>query len=155
MTWKEAAAELGTSTFVSGLKALEGSMKKRDYKRLVSTTVAQLLELHPDIGAKKARRWARKATGTRPAKQRARKLTDLGPGEAATAAGMAALSATAAKVVGHLAGRIKDRVEHRADEVQHRTDEVEHRADEVEPRSAEADAPDTGSAEDNPPSHTG
>lgn len=68
-TWKEAAAQLGTSTLVDSLKALEGTMKKRDYKRLVSTTAAQLLELHPGLGAKKARRWVRRATGTKPAKR--------------------------------------------------------------------------------------
>jgi hypothetical protein len=68
-TWKEAAAQLGTSTLVDSLRALEGSMKKRDYKRLVSTTAAQLLELHPGMGAKKARRWVRRATGTKPAKR--------------------------------------------------------------------------------------
>ena len=68
-TWKEAAAQLGTSSLVDSLKALEGTMKKRDYKRLVSTTAAQLLELHPGLGAKKARRWVRRATGTKPAKR--------------------------------------------------------------------------------------
>ena len=68
MTWKDAAAHLGTGTFVSGLTALEGSMKKRDFKRLVATTVAQVLEAHPDVRRRKARRWARKATGTRPGK---------------------------------------------------------------------------------------
>jgi hypothetical protein len=68
MTWKDAAATLGTGTFLSGLTALEGSMKKRDFKRLVATTVAQVLEAHPDVGRRKARRWARKATGTRPGK---------------------------------------------------------------------------------------
>ena len=67
-TWKEAAAQLGTSSLVDSLRALEGTMKKRDYKRLVSTTAAQLLELHPGMGAKKARRWVRRATGTKPAK---------------------------------------------------------------------------------------
>ena len=67
-TWKEAAAQLGTSNLVDSLKALEGTMKKRDYKRLVSTTAAQLLELHPDVGAKKARRWVRRVTGTKPGK---------------------------------------------------------------------------------------
>lgn len=67
-TWKEAAAQLGTGNLVDSLKALEGTMKKRDYKLLVSTTAAQLLELHPNVGAKKARRWVRRATGTKPAK---------------------------------------------------------------------------------------
>jgi hypothetical protein len=68
MTWKDAAAQLGTGTFVSGLTALKDTMKKRDYKRLVATTVAQVLEAHPSVGRRKARRWARKATGTRPGK---------------------------------------------------------------------------------------
>ena len=68
MTWKDAAAQLGTGTFVGGLTALKGSMKKRDFKRLVATTVAQVLAAHPDVGRRRARRWARKATGTRPGK---------------------------------------------------------------------------------------
>ena len=79
-TWKEAAAQLGTSTLVDSLRALEGSMKKRDYKRLVSTTAAQLLELHPGMGAKRARRWVRRATGTKPAKRGAEQAA---PAEAA------------------------------------------------------------------------
>jgi hypothetical protein len=68
MAWKDAAAQIGTGTLVNRLAALKGTMRKRDFKRLVATTVAQLLEVHPDLGRRKARRWARKATGTRPGK---------------------------------------------------------------------------------------
>jgi hypothetical protein len=39
MAWQDVAAQLGTSTLVSGLRSLEGKMKKRDYKRLLSSTV--------------------------------------------------------------------------------------------------------------------
>jgi hypothetical protein len=102
MAWKEAAAQLGTGTLVSGLKALKGTMKKRDFKRLVSTTVAQLLAVHPDLGRRKARRWARKATGARPAKLGKR---FLGLKEAVESAGAAALAAGAAKAASKLADR--------------------------------------------------
>lgn len=113
MTWKEAAAQLGTSTLVQSLKALEGTMKKRDYKRLVSTTVAQLLELHPGVGSKKARRWVRKATGTRPAKRGLPRLKGVGAREAAEGLGLAAVAAGAAKMVGHVAERVSDRLAER------------------------------------------
>jgi hypothetical protein len=68
MAWKDAAAQIGTGRLVNRLAALKGTMKKRDFKRLVATTVAQVLEVHPDVGRRKARRWARRATGTRPGK---------------------------------------------------------------------------------------
>lgn len=102
MAWKEAAAQLGTGTLVSGLKALEGTMKKRDFKRLVSNTVAQLLEVHPDLGRKKARRWARRATGTKPGKVPLRKKGGPGLKEAV---GVAAVTAGVAKVAGKLGER--------------------------------------------------
>ena len=113
MTWKKAAAQLGTSTLVQSLKALEGTMKKRDYKRLVSTTVAQLLELHPGVGPKKARRWVRRVTGTRPAKRGLAKLRRIGALEAAEGLGLAAVAAGAATVVGHVAERVGDRLAER------------------------------------------
>jgi hypothetical protein len=102
MAWKEAAAQLGTGTLVNGLKALQGKMKKRDFKRLVSTTVAQVLEVHPGLGRRKARRWARKATGIRPGK------FTLGTKvlkEAAEAAVVTAVTAGATKAVSKLAER--------------------------------------------------
>jgi hypothetical protein len=105
MPWKEAAAQLGTSTLVSGLKALEGKMKKRDFKRLVSTTVAQLLEVHPGLGRRKARRWARKATGTRPGKLGLGKKGDPSLKEAAETVGPAEVVAGTAKAASKLSER--------------------------------------------------
>jgi hypothetical protein len=98
MRWKEAAAELGTATLVSGLKALQGTMKKRDFKRLVATTAAQVLAVHPGVKKGKARRWARKVTGTRPAKS-------VGVKKVVQAAGAAAVTVGA----GRLAARLADR----------------------------------------------
>ena len=105
MAWKEAAAQLGTRTLVSGLKALEGTMKKRDFKRLVATTAAQVLATHPNLKPRKARRWARKATGTRPAKLGGGKKASLGVRGAAEAVGAAAVTAGVAKVTAKLAER--------------------------------------------------
>src|SRR5262245_48855898 len=66
MVSEDAAARLRTSALVAELKALEGTMKKSQFKRLVATTAAQVLAVHPDLKPKKARRWARRATGARP-----------------------------------------------------------------------------------------
>jgi hypothetical protein len=103
MQWKEAAVQLGTSTLVSGLKALKGTMKNRDFKRLVSTTAAQVLAVHPDLKGRKARRWVRKATGTRPGKV-TMKSAKRGAKQAAEAVAAAAVARGAAKAV----GKIKD-----------------------------------------------
>ena len=43
MAWEDAAARLGTRALVARLKALEGTMKKGQFKRLVATTAAQVL----------------------------------------------------------------------------------------------------------------
>ncbi len=109
MGWKEAAAQLGTGTLVSELKGLQGKMKKRDFKRLVSTTVAQLLEVHPGLGRRKARRWARKATGVRPGKRGLRKKASQVLKEAAETAVVTAVAAGATKAVGKLAERRRTR----------------------------------------------
>ena len=61
MAWEDAAAQLGTGALVAGLKALKSTMKKGEFKRLVATTAAQVLAVHPDLKPKKARRWARRA----------------------------------------------------------------------------------------------
>ena len=103
MGWKEAAAELGTATLVSGLKALEGTMKKRDFKRLVATTAAQIVAMHPGVKKGKARRWARKVTGTRPAKLSGGKRGAVK--EAIQAVGAAAVTAGAGRVAARLADR--------------------------------------------------
>ncbi|HUF36175.1 MAG TPA: hypothetical protein VMN37_09505 [Gemmatimonadales bacterium] len=83
MGWKNVAAGLGTQAAVSGLKAAKDQMSKRQYKRLIATAVAQLLELHPDIGRKKARKRAQRLTGARPSKKL---LRAVGPGPALAAA---------------------------------------------------------------------
>jgi len=69
MAREDAAARLGTSALVARLKALESTMKKGQFKRLVATTAAQVLAVHPGLKPKKARRWARRATGARPWKK--------------------------------------------------------------------------------------
>jgi hypothetical protein len=103
MAWKDDAEQIGTGRLVSRLAALKETMKKRDFKRLVATTVAQLLEVHPDVGRRKARRWARKATGTRPGK--IGKKATLNLNAAAEAADVAALTSGAAKVTEVVATR--------------------------------------------------
>ncbi len=69
MRWTEVATELGTQTFLAGLKAAKSRVSKRRYKRLIATTIAQVLALHPDFGAKKARRRAEKVTGVAPSRK--------------------------------------------------------------------------------------
>jgi hypothetical protein len=103
MAWKEAAVQLGISTLVGGLKALKGTMKNRDFKRLVSATAAQVLAVHPNLKSRKARRWVRKATGTRPGKI-AVKAGKLGAKQAVEAAAAAAVAGGVAKA----AGKLKD-----------------------------------------------
>ena len=93
MGWKEVAAGLGTQTTVSALKAVEGQVSKRKYKRLIATAVAQLLVLHPDIGPRKARRRARRLTGARPSKKLLRAVDGLGLKEGAE--GIVAAATTA------------------------------------------------------------
>ena len=95
MAWEDAAAKLGTSALVAGLKALEGTMKKGQFKRLVATTAAQVLAVHPDLKPKKARR---RATGARPWKK-----VKLGVKEAVETAALTAATAGAAKVAANVA----------------------------------------------------
>jgi hypothetical protein len=103
VAWKELAAQVGTQALVGGLRAIEGKVSRRQYRRLIATAVAQLLELHPKLGRKKARRWARKATGERPLKRALGAANDIGVKEGLGAAAVAAAGAGAAKVVRSLA----------------------------------------------------
>jgi hypothetical protein len=98
MAWENAAAQLGTGALVAGLKALKNTMKKGEFKRLVATTAAQVLAVHPDLKPKKARRWARRATGARPWKK-----AKLGVREAVETAAVTALTAGAAKAAAKVA----------------------------------------------------
>jgi hypothetical protein len=94
MAWEDAAARLRTSALVAELRALAGTMKKSQFKRLVATTAAQVLAVHPDLKPKKARRWARRATGSRPWKK-----AKVGMKEVVGAAAVTAVAATAAAKV--------------------------------------------------------
>ena len=69
MSWTAVATELRAKDFLARLKAAEDRVSKRQYKRLLATTVAQVLALHPDLDSKKARRRAEKAAGALPVKQ--------------------------------------------------------------------------------------
>jgi hypothetical protein len=106
MGWKEVAAELGTETTVRAIKAVKGQVSKRKYKRLISTAVAQLLELHPDIGPRKARRRAQRLTGARPSKKILRAANQLGLKEGAEGL----ITAAAAAGVGKVAGAVGERL---------------------------------------------
>ena len=69
MSWTAVATELRAKDFLARLKAAEDRVSKKQYKRLLATTVAQVLALHPDFDPKKARRRAEKAVGALPVKQ--------------------------------------------------------------------------------------
>jgi hypothetical protein len=85
---------------------------------LLATAVAELLELHPKLGRRKARRWARRATGERPLKRAVQAAGDIGVKEGLEAAAVAAAGAGAAKVVRSLAGPLKKRAARAVSSVQ-------------------------------------
>jgi hypothetical protein len=109
MGWTEVAAGLGTSTAIAGLKAARQQMTKRQYKRLLATAVAQILELHPDIGPKKARRRAQRIAGARPSKKLMRPGEQVGWKEGAEGAVAAATAAGVAKVAGIFGNKLKEK----------------------------------------------
>jgi hypothetical protein len=109
MGWKNVAAGLGTSATVNALKAAKDQVSRRQYKRLISTAVAQLLELHPDIGPRKARRRARRLTGAKPSKKLMRTADNLGWKEGAETAVAAAATAGVAKVAGIVGSKLKEK----------------------------------------------
>jgi hypothetical protein len=69
MSWTAVATELRVKDFLARLKAAEDRVSKKQYKRLIATTVTQVLALHPDLDLKKARRRAEKAAGALPVKR--------------------------------------------------------------------------------------
>ena len=109
MAWKELAAQVGTQALVGGLRSIEGKVSKRQYKRILATAVAEVLELHPKLGRGRARRLAQKITGQRPLKRALKAAGDLGVKEGLEAAAVAAAGAGAAKVVRSLARPLKKR----------------------------------------------
>jgi hypothetical protein len=69
MSWTAVATELRAKDFLARLRAAEDRISKKRYKRLLATTVAQVLSLHPDIDLRKALRRAEKAAGAAPVKR--------------------------------------------------------------------------------------
>jgi hypothetical protein len=109
MGWRSIAAGLGTGATVQALKAVEGQVSKRKYKRLIATAVAELLALHPDIGKAKARRRARRLTGARPSKKLMRARKQVGWKEGAEGVVAAAATAGIAKVAGVVGQKLKEK----------------------------------------------
>lgn len=109
MGWRSVAAGLGTGATVQALKAVEGQVSKRKYKRLIATAVAELLALHPDIGKAKARRRAKRITGARPSKKLMRATGRIGPRQAAEGVVAAAATAGLAKVAGVVGEKLKQK----------------------------------------------
>ena len=69
MSWTAVATELRAKDFLARLEAAEDRVSRKRYKRLLATTVAQVLALHPDFNLKKACRRAEKAVGVTPVKR--------------------------------------------------------------------------------------
>ena len=111
MAWTDTAAALGAEAATAGLKAAKKGMGKRKYKRLVATAVAQMLQLLPGVGKRKARRRARQATGARPSKKMVKVVKGLGWKEGAEGIATAVGAAGVAKVVGTVTGKVKEKLE--------------------------------------------
>jgi hypothetical protein len=107
---KDQLGQLGMGTLVAGLKALESSVSKKQFKRLIATAVAQLLTMHPDYGAGKARRRARKVVGAKPSKRMLVKAGKVGVKETLGTAAAAAASGAALKAAGKVGRKLTERV---------------------------------------------
>lgn len=107
---KDQVAQLGMGTLVAGLKTVEKSVSKKQYKRLIATAVAQLLAIHPDYGMGRARRRARKVTGAKPVKNVLVKTGKAGLKEGLETAAVAAAGGAALKVAGKLGQKVTEKV---------------------------------------------
>jgi hypothetical protein len=107
---KAQLGQLGMGTLVAGLKTLENTVSKKQYKRMIATAVAQLLAMHPDFGSGKAIRRARKIVGAKPAKKMLVKSGKAGMKEALGTAAAAAVSGAALKVAGKVGRKLTERV---------------------------------------------
>lgn len=107
---RDQLAQVGMGTLVAGLKAVQSSVSKKQFKRLIATAVAQLLTIHPDYGAGKARRRARKVVGAKPARKLLVKPAKVGVKTGLETAAAAAASGVAMKVAGKLGRKITERV---------------------------------------------
>jgi hypothetical protein len=107
---KDQLAQFGMGTLVAGLKAIENSVSKKQYKRIIATAVAQLLAMHPDYGAGKARRRAKKIVGAKPSKKMLVKASKVGIKETLGTAAATAATGAALKVAGKVGRKITERV---------------------------------------------
>ena len=107
---KDQLAHLGIGTLVAGLKAVESSVSKKQYKRLIATAVAQLLTMHPDFGSGRARRQARKLVGAKPAKKMLVKSGKAGLKQGVEAAVLSAAGGAALKVASKVGRKVTERV---------------------------------------------
>jgi hypothetical protein len=107
---KDQLAQVGMGTLVAGLKAVESTVSKKQFKRLIATAVAQLLTMHPNYGAGKARRRAQQVVGAKPAKKMLVKPGKVGVKRGLETAAAAAASGAALKVAGKVGRKITERV---------------------------------------------
>ena len=107
---KNQAAQFGIGTLVAGLKAVERTVSKRKFKKILATAVAQLLAMHPDLGAGQARRRARKVVGVKPSRKLLVKPGKAGLKEGLETAAVAAVGGAALKAVGKLGRKVSDRI---------------------------------------------
>lgn len=107
---KAQLGQLGMGTLVAGLKTLENTVSKKQYKRMIATAVAQLLAMHPDFGSGKAIRRARKIVGAKPAKKMLVKSGKAGMKEALGTVAAAAASGAALKVASKVGRKLTERV---------------------------------------------
>ena len=107
---KDHLGQLGMGTLVAGLKAVQSSLSKKQYKRLIATAVAQLLTMHPDYGAGKARRRAEKIVGAKPSKKLLVKAGKVGIKETLGTAAATVATGAALKVAGKVGRKITERV---------------------------------------------
>ncbi len=107
---KDQIAQLGMVTLVAGLKTVEKSVSKKQFKRIIATAVAQLLAMHPDFGAGRARRRARKVVGAKPSKKLLVKRTKAGIKEGLETAVVAAASGVALKAATKVGQKVTEKV---------------------------------------------
>ena len=107
---KDQLAQLGMGTLVAGFKAVENTLSKKQYKRLIATAIAQLLTMHPDYGAGKARRRAKKIVGAKPSKKLLVKAGAVGVKETLGTVAATAATGAALKVAGKVGRKITERV---------------------------------------------
>jgi hypothetical protein len=107
---KNKAAQLGMGTLVAGLKAVESGVSKRKFKKMLATAVAQLLTMHPDLGAGQARRRARKVVGVKPSKKLLVKPGQAGLKEGLETAAVAAAGGAALKAVGNFGRKVSEKL---------------------------------------------